>query len=292
MPKFSNNPRFLKAKLTSYETFYGIAHSIRLVAFAKLQKLKKKIDSRYVSLKLVKYIISNFYKISSRIINSNSKKVSVLFFTSDSSCCGSINNPILNNTRKLVDNLTSYGILINLFPIGKKGYNIFKKRYKRAIKKKVYDLEMDVNYMLGSYIVFKELQKLKHDEIYIIFARFVNNFLQQVCCYKVPSFNNFFTLIFSDRESNTVLDVLMDRNLAEEGFITDFYSFATSLLILDAFEETDYSQLGAKAKTMELAIQNVSDTINILRIRYNKARQAIITNEIIEILNATVAILE
>jgi len=117
--------------------------------------------------------------------------------------------------------------------------------------------------------------------------------MQEIVFCKFPSFNSFFSSIVSDsRDSNLILDIFLDKNTEDKKYILDFYSFFMSLLLLDSFSESEYSQLGAKAKTMELAIQNVTETITILRIRYNKARQSIITNEIIEVLNATVAILE
>lgn len=104
MPKFPNNPRVLKAKLVSYETFSGIAHSIQLVAFSKLKKLKKKIDTRFVSLKFVKSLLKNYYSIEA---NNSYKYCLVIPFTSDKSCCGSINNPILNYTIKFLNTLKS-----------------------------------------------------------------------------------------------------------------------------------------------------------------------------------------
>lgn len=84
----------------------------------------------------------------------------------------------------------------------------------------------------------------------------------------------------------------MDNNLENKTFVIDFYFYFFSLLVLDSFQEVEYSELGAKAKTMELALQNVTETISILRLKYNKIRQSTITNEIIEILNASIAILE
>lgn len=142
-------------------------------------------------------------------------------------------------------------------------------------------------------MLLEQILKITYSNCYIFFAQFINNFVQEVVSCKFPSFKTFFFFIFSDsRNPNIIFDIFLNKNIEDKTFILDFYSFYISLLILDIFEESEYSQLGAKAKTMDLAIQNVSETIIILRIRYNKLRQSIITNEIIEVLNATVAILE
>jgi F-type H+-transporting ATPase subunit gamma len=290
MPKFPNNPRVLKAKLASYETFSGIAHAIQLVAFAKLKKLKKKIDSRFVSLKFVKTLLKNYYSIES---NNSYKHCLVIPFTVDKSCCGAVNNPILKYTIKFINKLKSGGIIVSIAPVGKKGYNLLRRKYRYEIAYHLHDLELDMNLLTTSYFFLEQLRTKKYNQGYLIFAQFINNFMQHLVYCNFPSYGNFVSSILRDqRESNLVLDVFLEKNIDDKSFVRDAYSFFMSLLILDSFEETEYSQLGAKAKTMELAIQNVTDTITILRIKYNKSRQAIITNEIIEILNATVAILE
>jgi len=290
MPKFPNNPRVLKAKLVSYETFSGIANSIQLVAFAKLKKLKKKIDNRFVSLRFVKTLLKNYYAVN---VTEVEKSCLVIYFSSDKSCSGSINNPIFNQTIKLITDFKAHGNIVSVIPVGKKGFNVFKKKYRREMTHRLVDLELDMNYWVASYVLLEEILKLNFTNCYLIFAQFVNNFMQEIVFCKFPSFNSFFSSIVSDsRDSNLILDIFLDKNTEDKKYILDFYSFFMSLLLLDSFSESEYSQLGAKAKTMELAIQNVTETITILRIRYNKARQSIITNEIIEVLNATVAILE
>lgn len=280
----------LKSKLASYETFSGIAHAIQLVAFAKLKKLKKKIDSRFVSLKFVKTLLKNYFGIES----SNSyKHCLVLLFTADKSCCGAVNNPILKYTVKFLNKLKSWGVIVSIAPVGKKGYNFLRRKYRHDVSYHLHDLELDMNLLTTSYFFLAQLRAKKYNQGYLIFAQFVNNFMQQIVYCTFPSYGDFVSSVLREqRDSNLVLDVFLEKNIDDKSFVRDAYSFFTTLLFMDSFEETEYSQLGAKAKTMELAIQNVTDTITILRIKYNKSRQAIITNEIIEILNATVAILE
>ncbi len=297
MTKYSTNPRFLKAKLVSYEIFNEIANSIKLVAMSKLKKLKKKIETRLVSLGLVKSIFKSFTALESIIDNTDSiynryNKNLIIFFTSDKSCSGSINYPIVRAAYDLVDDLKSDGSLISIFPVGKKGYLFLRNKYRKDIKRLCYNITQRMSISISSFLVTREILKFEFDNCYILFTRFINNFKQNVSVYEVPAYNKFFSIIFSDRPSNLVLDPLINSNYTDETFIKDLYTFSIYLLIVDSFEELLYSELGSKVRTMELAVQNVTETINILRIKYNNARQAVITNEIIEILNATVAILE
>lgn len=143
MPKFPNNPRILKAKLASYESFNDIAHSIQLVAFAKLKKLKKKIDSRFVSLRFLKTLLKNYYHIAENEIENSCL---LILFTSDKSCCGSINNPILSYATQLISSLKINGTLTSIIPVGKKGYNLLKRKYKGDLVYRLMDLDLDMNF--------------------------------------------------------------------------------------------------------------------------------------------------
>ena len=69
-------------------------------------------------------------------------------------------------------------------------------------------------------------------------------------------------------------------------YMNDFYLFSISLLLMDSFEENEYSSLGARVTAMDNSTNNATKMIDVLRLQYNKARQASITNELIEIVSA------
>jgi ATP synthase F1 gamma subunit len=69
-------------------------------------------------------------------------------------------------------------------------------------------------------------------------------------------------------------------------FLNDFFEYGFSTFFLDALEENEYSSLGARATAMNNATKNAGDLIENYRLRYNKARQEQITNELIEIVSA------
>lgn len=73
-------------------------------------------------------------------------------------------------------------------------------------------------------------------------------------------------------------------------FLNDLYNFSFSLTLLDALEENELSELGARACAMENASQNAKKLITALELEYNKARQANITNELIEIVSCVESI--
>ena len=143
MKSFPNDPRKLKAKLVSYESFSDIANAIQLVAFSKLKKLKKKIATRFISLRFVKTFLKNYYSSNENNIEKTSL---IILFTSDKSCSGSINNPILNLTLDLLNDFKKAGTIISIIPIGKKGYNLLRKKFRREMSFQLVDLDLEMNY--------------------------------------------------------------------------------------------------------------------------------------------------
>ena len=58
------------------------------------------------------------------------------------------------------------------------------------------------------------------------------------------------------------------------------------MVLLDALEENEYSSLGARVTAMDNSTTNAAKMIDTMSLLYNKARQASITNELIEIVSA------
>ncbi len=68
--------------------------------------------------------------------------------------------------------------------------------------------------------------------------------------------------------------------------LDDIYDHSFSMIVLDTLEENEYSSLGARVTAMDNSSQNAMKMIETMSLLYNKARQANITNELIEIVSA------
>ena len=132
------------------------------------------------------------------------------------------------------------------------------------------------------------------DFCYFLFNRFYSAFKQRTSYYKIFSYyffihnlyepHTFFNKI-SQLFSNLINSVV-HKTSSFLFFLNDFFEYGFSTFFLDSLEENEYSSLGARATAMNNATKNAGDIIENLRLRYNKARQEQITNELIEIVSA------
>lgn len=283
MKKIPKDPRVLLIKIKRYESLKKIAKSIKLVSFALLNRGKKKLGRRDVSFSFIKM----FYN----MIDYDSKewfrdelciRCTIIIMTSDKSCCGIMNLHILKKSMKFVNDLRSK--LVSIITIGSTAWSFLKFKFKYLIKYRVFDLEDESLNLFISYLISLHIFNTKYDRFFFFFCRYINPMTQIVVTHEIFSYQFLWSRLVTLRESNSFFDSIIEDNKSSN-LLYDFYSFSVVLLVLNAFQENDISSLAARAKTMDNAVNNVEKLVMSLRLRYNKSRQSMITNEIIEVLN-------
>ena len=138
-----------------------------------------------------------------------------------------------------------------------------------------------------SYIIASKILDTDYDSCIIVFNRFISTTVQRPVQYEINSFSLFCLNVFSiKRNQDIILDTLRLKTKYDSFFLLELYHFNIVLLLLDALEELEYCELAARANAMDQAVKNIAEIIKGLRDLYNKARQAYITNEILEIISA------
>jgi len=280
------DPKKLLKQLKSFERFKSLTKAIQMVAPSQLSSLKLKIASRQYALST----IIPFY--DTEAYSDKDSNYIIMSISVDKSCCGPHNSNILKASKNLIEELKEKNKSIKLISIGKKAKFFFKKYYRAFQILNIYNIDKEPLSLFTSTILMEKVMEYTFDRLFIIFNRFYSAFTQKVSYYDVCSFS-FFTLNIVERAREgdklahiytSILNSLSsDSNFAP--LLDDFYLYSISLVGLDALEENEYSALGARATAMNNATKNVSDSIDQLRLRYNKARQETITNELIEIVS-------
>lgn len=283
MKKFPKNPRLLLFKIKSYERFKVIARAIQLVSFAMIKRLKKKMDSRGVSLAFIKKFFQMIDKID-WLESELCKNITIMYITSDRSCCGLINNHVLKKINYFMDRLFNKNI--TLVSVGSTAYTFFKRKYRYNLKFVILDLEKERLTFSISYILSLNIFNTSFDRFFFLFSRYINPALQKLTVHELTSYELLWFQLDSQKQKSTFLNNLIEANKFTD-ILLEFYCFSMVLIILDSLEESDYSSHGARARTMENAFTNTDKVVSYLRLRYNKSRQAVITNEIIEVLNGS-----
>lgn len=277
------NLRLLKKKVKAYEKFRDITKSIQLVALSNIAELKNNIASRFLAITpfLVFFNVESYSE--ARGIN-----CLVIPINIDKNCCGPHNSELFNATNSLIDDLEEKDNNVKLFTTGLRGKNYFINHYNGYIIKHMEKFNKDINALsiFSCSIIAEKIMKLESDRYYIVFKRFLSIFKQEVACYEIISYNEFLNLLV---DSASLLEGIFHRVMIDNkdysNYISDFYLFSLSILLMDSFEENEYSSLGARIVAMDSAKKNAGKLLDKLTLVYNKARQEYITTELNEIVS-------
>ena len=293
------HPRILFYRYTRLKSFRELAHCIHLIAMVGLHKLKKKTLRRYSSMIFIRDLFKNS-KLDSDLLsfsldiqqnndlsytNSSLYNFLIIYVTCDKSCSGFVNGGVLRNTLQLINQIKLKSKNVRLISIGKKGYNALKRKYKTDFFKIFLDLDLERNSFAVSFVILYKFMKLDFDKAFLIFNSYVNFMIQQISYYSIYSFSFFFKKIFIDQYKNKFYKRLISLNKIDDYHLIDLYKYSVTLIILDSLRENLFSEVAYRARTMDTIVKNVDELINFYWLNYQNARQRVITDEIIEILN-------
>jgi F-type H+-transporting ATPase subunit gamma len=275
----------LLRRLTVFTKFMGIAKAIQMVAITKLKKLESVISTRQLSINTYKELFMvNELKSFSFLRN---KKI-ILPITSDKQCCGIINSRVLGATLKVASGYKKEKHdTINIFVLGTKGSSgLARLDLSNDILGKCDNFKSELLSIYTIYIIFLNLISHSFDRLIVIFNKFFSMFDQRVAFYDLPSLNLFKHFFFQNRQFIPMVKALIKKSKTSDCVYTNIYLYCLSLVLLDSFEENEYSELGSRAIAMENTVQSTKKLIDALRLAYNKQRQSRITNDLVEIVSA------
>ena len=278
----------LKKQLEALQKFQDIASAIRFVAGGELGLLRKEIKCRFLALSS----ISPFF--NKQFYAQDFKYTLVVPITDDRGSCGPHNTNVLVAANDLVMSLEDREKSVTLFTIGKKARNMFKIFFKKYFSGFVLTMK-DILYSIDvAYFLFDRFSKIKYDRMYLTFNRYFSINMQKALSYIVGSPNDFFSLIMdraNGQEKNNLFFQSIKNKVNTTSFFNDLYLFSNSLLLADALQDNRYSFLAGRFNGMDNTVRSTGDLIEVLTIKYNKARQEDITTELTEIISCKEAIM-
>lgn len=216
----------------------------------------------------------------------------IVIVTSNRGLAGAFNSNIIKEAANLIDtkyaDVRAKGNLSLLF-IGKRGYDFFRKRYTDVtIIKDYVDLFSDLTYDKVAYVSHHLMQAFEdggYDAVEVVYSRFKNaatqynetvQWLPVVKIEPAEGESNVRANYIFEPDKETLLNYLVPTILQ-----TQFFKF-----LLD----THASEHGARMTAMDKASENAEELLGELKLKYNKARQEAITNEILEIVGGAAAL--
>lgn len=304
MPKASL--RDIRKRISSVRSTQQITKAMKMVAAAKLRRAQDSIlATRPYATKMLEVLCSLATRTSPDahplLSRREPKRVELVVFTSDRGLCGGFNMNLIQRAEKFLEAEKSKTDRLTLSFIGRKGRDYFRKR-KIHMRQEYINLFGKVDYPLASRIGQDLVQAYieeKVDAIYLLYSEFRSAIQQRMVLEKIlPVTPN---LLGGKEEAGkgpaaspaapggaaAVEYIYEPSELKILGKLLPMY---VEVQVYRALLESAASEFGARMTAMENATNNAGEMIDKLTLVYNKARQAAITKELIEIVSGAEAL--
>ncbi|PWH11237.1 ATP synthase F1 subunit gamma [Bacteroidetes bacterium SCGC AAA795-G10] len=283
------NLKEIRNRIVSVSSTMQITSAMKMVSAAKLKKAQDAITSMRPYAGKLNNLVQNLS--SSLEPDMNSPFVSVreknsillVAITSNRGLCGAFNSNVIKKTRQLINEKFS-DKKVSLITIGKKGSEVLGKK-ENIISSHDYIFD-DLNYEKADEISKEIMQGFKkelYDEVILVYNRFKNAATQIVETETfLPIEENL------DDKSLKSPDYIFEPNQSE--IVNELLPKALSIKFFKALRDSFASEHGARMTAMHKATDNATELRDQLKLTYNKARQAAITNEILEIVGGAEAL--
>jgi F-type H+-transporting ATPase subunit gamma len=221
------------------------------------------------------------------------KSVLYLVITSDRGLCGAFNSNILRRAERLWREGEASGKQIQIATIGRKGRDFFKRRKAPLfhVFSGVWErLDLDQARRIARKVL-APFVKGEIDAIYLVYNEFKSAMTQRVVAeplFPVAAQNG----EAKEEKAEPELEREFIFEPSKEALLERLVPMYVEISILRALYESMASELGARMTAMDSATKNASDMIDRLTLQYNRARQAAITTELMEIIGGAEALNE
>ena len=270
----------IKARIKSVESTMQITKAMELVATSKLRRTKAKAESTRPFYEVLGKAIDDVLaseEISSSVWceQRSTSRALYIVIAGDRGLAGGYNA----NVFRLTDSLAGIGDTF-VFPVGKKAFERYRHRKNTVISDEyeyVSTLGVSATAQLAQQVCDGFIRG-EYDKVYIVYTKFVSMLTQ------APVYEQLLPL-----ERDTSGCDLLSSDMPPEEILEKLVPYYVGGIIYSAVIEALASEQGARRTAMNAANKNAAEMIDTLMLKYNRARQAIITQEITEIVSGAEA---
>ncbi|AEM70439.1 ATP synthase gamma chain [Allomuricauda ruestringensis DSM 13258] len=282
------NLKEIRNRITSISSTMQITSAMKMVSAAKLKKAQDAITAmRPYSDKLTELLQGLSASLEGdggseyadkRPVN----KVLVVAITSNRGLCGGFNSNIIKQSNNLVSNKYP-GKQVDFYTIGKKGNDILRKRHTiLGDQSKLYDDLTFDNVAEIAELLMRLFTKGDYDKIELVYNKFKNAATQIVMT------EQFLPIESGEGDTAIAADYIFEPSKVE--IVKELIPKSLKTQLFKAIRDSFASEHGARMTAMHKATDNAAELRDELKLTYNKARQAAITNEILEIVGGAEAL--
>jgi len=286
------NLKEIRNRIASVGSTMQITSAMKMVSAAKLKRAQDAVTQMRPYAGKLKEILENLSSTLDLSENAYSeqrevKNVLVVGITSNRGLCGGFNNNIIKRTGVLIHE-DYKDANVHVLSVGKKIRDVYKRtEYNYANERidnmeDVYaDLRFEVVAQLAEEII-QQFNNKSFDKIVLVYNRFINAATQFV------ETEQFLPIVPTATEGENTSDYLFEPSKIE--IVEDLIPKSLKLQLYKAIRDSFAAEHGARMTAMHKATDNANELQKSLKLSYNKARQAAITNEILEIVGGAEAL--
>lgn len=286
------NLKEIRNRISSVSSTMQITSAMKMVSAAKLKRAQDAITRLRPYASKLRYILENVsgsLDLSENVYAENRGQGSVLIvaITSNRGLCGGFNSNIIKRVNSLVKNEFSNS-KVSVICLGKKIKDVIKKTelyYVNDTLAPLEDIMANTSFNRAAEIG-EELMKLfrtkEVDKIVIVYNRFLNAANQSI------EVEGFLPIIPEVNVTTGPSNYIFEPN--KEDIVSELIPKSLKTQLYKAILDSVAAEHGARMTAMHKATDNASDLKRSLTLSYNKARQAAITNEILEIVGGAEAL--
>ncbi|WP_135504430.1 F0F1 ATP synthase subunit gamma [Roseovarius aestuariivivens] len=285
----------LKNRIESVKSTRKITKAMQMVAAAKLRRAQDAAEMARPYAERFNAVMSKLAasvgdaENAPRLLSGTGKDdVHLLVvMTAERGLCGGFNSNIARLARTEIESLKSKGKTVKIITVGKKGRDALKRDFSDLYIDHVDMTDVkNVSYADAQKIAKNVLERFDNEEFdvaKIFYSEFENVVTQKPTIQQVIPFD------VEDVEE-TDEETFYDFEPSEEEILRDLLPRGVAMAIFSGLLENGASEQGARMSAMDNATRNAGEMIDKLTIEYNRSRQAVITNELIEIISGAEAL--
>ena len=287
------NLKEIRNRIASIGSTMQITSAMKMVSAAKLKRAQDAVTKLRPYAGKLKEILGNLSAVADASENklaklNDSKSILIIAISSNRGLCGGFNNNIIKKVQHLI--ASDYQAFdVKVLCLGKKVKDVMKKTPNYFINDELATLEdifLDLTFDRTALIATQLMslyEQQQFSKIVIVYNSFINAASQSI------EVEQFLPLInpIPEKNSNTI-DYLFEPNKQE--LVSVLIPKSLKIQLFKSLLDSNASEHGARMTAMHKATDNAKDLQKSLKLTYNKARQAAITNEILEIVGGAEAL--
>jgi len=288
------NLKDIQRKIKSVSNTQKTTRAMKLVSTAKLRRAEELAKrSRLYSDKLNQVIAEIAGRIKCNKVGGidnrcfsdidNPKTVDIIFVTADKGLCGGFNIQTIKAVNKLLAEYKEKNVKVRLSGVGKKGIEFFKYN-ETELFESVVGLSSKPDKKASDEFISTSIEDFKDgkvDAVHIVYNGYQNMITQELHVNKVlPIDTKQFDC--NEAEQSSMLEIeAQDEEIMLDSLVNRYVEYSMYYSLIDSVA----AEHSARMQAMDAATNNAKDMVKSLNVEFNKARQAAITTELIEIIS-------